>query len=45
MLAIGGGVATLFGFLDDLQDIRAKNKLAVQILLSGWVIFGLMVVH
>ena len=27
MLAIGGGVATLFGFLDDLQDIRAKNKL------------------
>ena len=39
VLVIGGGVATLFGFLDDLQDIRAKNKLVVQILLSGWVVF------
>jgi len=39
VLAIGGGVATLFGFLDDLQDFRAKNKLVVQILLSGWVVF------
>ena len=39
VLVIGGGVATLFGFLDDLQDIRAKNKLVVQFLLGGWVVF------
>ena len=32
-------MATLFGFLDDLQDIRAKNKLVVQFLLGGWVVF------
>jgi len=39
LLAVGGGVAALFGFLDDLKDIRAMKKLAVQILLSGWVVF------
>jgi len=41
VLAVGGGVAALFGFLDDLKDIGAKKKLAIQILLSGWAIFWL----
>lgn len=39
LLAIGGGVAALFGFLDDLKDIRAKRKLAAHILLSVWTVF------
>ena len=41
VLAVGGGVAALFGFLDDLKDIRASRKLAVHLLLSGWVLFWL----
>jgi Fuc2NAc and GlcNAc transferase len=41
VLAIGGGVAALFGFLDDLKNIKAKKKLAVQFLLSGWTVFWL----
>jgi Fuc2NAc and GlcNAc transferase len=39
LLAVGGGVAALFGFFDDLKGIRAKKKLAVQFVLSGWVVF------
>jgi len=39
LLSVGGGMAALFGFLDDLKDIRAKKKLAVQILLSGWSVY------
>jgi Fuc2NAc and GlcNAc transferase len=39
LLAAGGGVATLFGFLDDLKNIRAKEKMAVQIVLSSWGVF------
>ena len=41
VLAVGGGVAALFGFLDDLKDIGASRKLVVQLLLSGWVLFWL----
>ena len=41
VLAVGGGVAALFGFLDDLKDIKASRKLVVQLLLSGWVLFWL----
>jgi Fuc2NAc and GlcNAc transferase len=41
VLAVGGGMAALFGFLDDLKNIRAKKKLAVQILLGGWTVFWL----
>jgi Fuc2NAc and GlcNAc transferase len=41
VLAVGGGVAALFGFLDDLKDIRAMKKFAVQFLLSVWTLFWL----
>jgi Fuc2NAc and GlcNAc transferase len=41
VLAVGGGAAALFGFLDDLKDIRAMKKFAVQFLLSGWTLFWL----
>lgn len=34
-------MAALFGFLDDLKDIRASSKLAVHLLLSGWALFWL----
>ena len=34
-------MAALFGFLDDLKDIRASRKLAVHLLLSGWALFCL----
>ena len=39
VLAVGGGSAALFGFLDDLKDIRASIKLVVQFFLSGWLLF------
>ena len=39
VLGFGGGTAALFGFLDDLKDIRAERKLAIQFLLSSWVFF------
>tara|TARA_B110000008_G_scaffold277177_1_gene317898 strand:- start:948 stop:1952 length:1005 start_codon:yes stop_codon:yes gene_type:complete len=41
VIASGAGVAALFGFLDDLKDIRAMKKFAVQFLLSGWTLFWL----
>ena len=41
VLGVGGGVAALFGFLDDVRDINASKKLAAQFLLSSWVIFWL----
>jgi Fuc2NAc and GlcNAc transferase len=41
VLAVGGGSAALFGFLDDLKDIRASIKLVAQFFLSGWLLFWL----
>jgi len=41
VLGVGGCAATLFGFLDDVQDIRASKKLVVQVFLSGWALFWL----
>jgi Fuc2NAc and GlcNAc transferase len=41
VLAVGGGLTALFGFLDDLKDIRASFKLLVQFVLSGWALFWL----
>jgi len=41
VLGVGGCVSALFGFLDDLKDIRASIKLSVHLLLSGWVLFWL----
>jgi len=39
VLGIGGGVAILFGFLDDVKDIRVIKKLAVQFFLGSWALF------
>ncbi len=39
VLGVGGFVAALFGFLDDITNIRASRKLIVQVCLSGWVLF------
>jgi Fuc2NAc and GlcNAc transferase len=41
MLGIGGGAAILFGFLDDVKDIRAITKLALQFFLGSWALFWL----
>ena len=38
-LAVGGVLTALFGFLDDLKDIRASIKLVAQFFLSGWLLF------
>ena len=39
ILGVGGSVATLFGFIDDIMDIRARIKLTIQLLLSGWTVY------
>ncbi len=39
VLGVGGGAAALFGFLDDVYNIRASRKLIVQVCFSGWVLF------
>lgn len=41
ILGVGGVAAALFGFLDDVYNIRTSRKLIVQICLSGWVLFWL----
>ena len=41
ILGFGGALATLFGFVDDIYNIRASSKLLVQICLSVWVLYWL----
>jgi Fuc2NAc and GlcNAc transferase len=41
ILGVGGFIATLFGFIDDIKNIRARIKLIIQLLLSGWVVYWL----
>ena len=41
IFGLGGFVATLFGFIDDLKNIKAKIKLAIQLFLGGWAIYWL----
>jgi Fuc2NAc and GlcNAc transferase len=41
ILGVGGGVASLFGFIDDIMNIRARTKLIIQLFLSGWVVYCL----
>lgn len=41
MLGVGGGVASLLGFIDDIKSIRARIKLIIQLLLSSWVSYCL----
>lgn len=38
-LGLGGGAAALFGFIDDVVDIRASIKLFIQGCLAAWVLF------
>ncbi len=40
-LGVGGCVATVLGFFDDTNDIRARKKLVIQIFLSGFALFYL----
>jgi Fuc2NAc and GlcNAc transferase len=41
MLGVGGGMAALFGFIDDIKSVRASIKLVIQLLLSIWVLYCL----
>ncbi len=41
MFGLGGFVATFFGFLDDVKNIKAKIKLAIQLFLGGWAVYWL----
>ena len=41
MFGLGGFVATLFGFIDDVKNIKAKIKLAIQLFLGGWAVYWL----
>ena len=41
MLGVGGGMAAIFGFIDDIKNIRARIKLIIQLLLSSWALYCL----
>jgi Fuc2NAc and GlcNAc transferase len=41
IIGVGGGVASIFGFADDIKNIRARIKLIVQIFLAVWVVYWL----
>ncbi len=41
ILGVGGGLASLFGFIDDILNIKARIKLIIQLLLSGLVVYWL----
>lgn len=42
ILGFGGALATLFGFVDDIFNIKASHKLIIQICLSVWLIYWLI---
>jgi len=35
----GAGVATFFGIIDDINNIKAKKKIIIHIMLSFWIIY------
>jgi Fuc2NAc and GlcNAc transferase len=39
-LVVGGMVAAIFGFVDDTRHVPAAGKLAVQMALAVWVLYG-----
>ena len=41
IFGIGGFFATLFGFIDDVRNIKTKIKLAIQLFLGGWAVYWL----
>jgi len=40
-LVVGGFIATLLGFIDDIANISARIKLIIQLILSCWVVYCL----
>ena len=40
-LVVGGFIATLFGFIDDIKNISARIKLIIQLLLACWAVYCL----
>ena len=40
-LVVGGFIATLLGFIDDIANIRARIKLIIQLILACWVVYCL----
>jgi len=40
-LVVGGFIATLFGFIDDVKNISAKIKLIIQLMLACWLVYCL----
>ena len=41
LLGLGGAMAAIFGFVDDIYNVRASYKLVIQIFLGSWVLFWL----
>ena len=41
IFGVGGLIATLFGFIDDIKNMRAKTKLIIQLFLGTWTIYWL----
>jgi Fuc2NAc and GlcNAc transferase len=39
VFGLGGFIATVIGFIDDIKNIRARTKLVVQLFLSAWVVY------
>ena len=39
VIGVGGFIATLFGFIDDVFDIRASIIFMIHSILAGWVLF------
>ena len=37
VLGLGGGIATIFGLVDDILDIKVSIKLCAQLFLSVWI--------
>jgi Fuc2NAc and GlcNAc transferase len=41
ILVVGGALAAIFGFIDDIKNIRARFKLIFQLFLAMWVVYWL----
>ena len=39
VIGVGGFLATVFGYIDDVVDLRALLKLLIQSVLAGWILF------
>jgi Fuc2NAc and GlcNAc transferase len=41
IFGLGGFLSTMFGFIDDIYNIRAKFKLLIQLFLGAWTLYWL----